>query len=369
MDLGLIGFALALPIFFLAIPGGLLLEHMDKRRVVIATQVIMMADALGLATLTLLGLVQTWHIVLLSLILGIATAFEITARQAMLIELVGREALPNAIALQSTAFNISRVLGPALTVPLLAWLPTGGEGWIFLLNGLSFLAIIIGLLFIRAQPTIFPRRRELTMLDELREGTQYLTRTPSVSRLILIAGVFGLLAFPIIQQLPVVSMDVLGRIGDSKATVDARNSLLYAAQGMGALLAAVSLAVNNSAGGRNLRLIGGEAAFLLSMMALPLSRTPGLSAILVAIMGWGGVTMLATMNTLIQTRVPDGLRGRVFSMYLWALQGVAPFGSLLVGWITQRWNLPLTAVVCGGACLLLAALIQRPGAGQKALNT
>jgi MFS family permease len=117
LDLGLIGFAGALPTFFLALPGGVLIEHLDKRRTVIASQIVMMLDALVLAVLALNGTIQIWHILVLTLVLGIATAFEITARQAMLIELVGREALPNAIALQSTGFNLTRVLGPALVAP------------------------------------------------------------------------------------------------------------------------------------------------------------------------------------------------------------------------------------------------------------
>ncbi len=131
-DLGLIGFAVTLPTFFLALPGGVLIEHADKRKAIIFLQSIMMLDTFALAILALSGVIQIWHIVITSLILGIATAFEITARQAMLIELVGRESLPNAIALQSTAFNMSRVLGPALAAPTLLLFSTNGEGWIFL---------------------------------------------------------------------------------------------------------------------------------------------------------------------------------------------------------------------------------------------
>jgi len=357
-DLGLIGFALTVPTFFLALPGGVLIEHTDKRRTVIAMQYVMLLDAAALAILTLLGLIQIWHLVLLSLILGIALAFEITARQAMLIELVGREALPNAIALQSTAFNISRVLGPALVAPLLLWFPARGEGWIFLLNALSFAAIILGLLFVRPRHRILAQPRVHSVLTELREGTQYLGRTSSVGLLILMTGILGLLAFPILQQLPVVSKDLLGQLGESKAVVDARNSWLYAAQGVGALIAAFSLAINSSARGRDLRLIAGQAVFILSMMALPFSHTLGIAIILVACMGLGSVTMLATMNMLIQLQVPNGLRGRVFSLYLWALQGVAPFGSLLIGWLTETWSLPTTAVACGGVCLLTVGGIQ-----------
>jgi MFS family permease len=148
-DLGLIGFAVTLPTFFLAIPGGVLIEHVDKRKAIIFLQAIMMINTFVLAFLTLSDVIQIWHIVILSLILGIATAFEITARQSMLIELVGRESLPNAIALQSTAFNMSRVLGPALVAPALLFLTKNGEGWIFLFNGISFAAIIVSLLFVQ----------------------------------------------------------------------------------------------------------------------------------------------------------------------------------------------------------------------------
>ncbi len=352
-DLGLIGFALTLPTFFLAIPGGVLVEHVDKRKAIIFMQIIMMIDTFILAFLTLSGQIQIWHIVLLSFILGIATAFEITARQAMLIELVGREALPNAIALQSTAFNMSRVLGPALVAPVLLLSIENGEGWIFLLNGLSFVAIIISLTFVNAiyRAPVEPRTRP--MLDELREGTQYLIQNSSVGFLIVIAAMFGIFGFPIIQQLPVISKDLLSQATDTRALVDVRNSMIYTAQGAGALIAAFMITFNNSSRWRGVRLVVGQAAFIFGMMAIPFSRSLWPAMILIALMGWGAVTQLATMNTLIQLQVPNALRGRVFSMYLWALQGIAPFGSLLVGWMTQELTLSTTALICGATCLVV----------------
>jgi MFS family permease len=357
-DLGLIGFAVTLPTFFLAIPGGVLIEHVDKRKAIIFLQIIMMLDTFVLAFLSLNETIQIWHIVVTSLILGVATAFEITARQAMLIELVGRESLPNAIALQSTAFNLSRVLGPALIVPIFLLFPKNGEGWVFLLNGISFIAIIIGLFFVRTlyKAPIEPRTR--SMLIELREGTQYLITNPSVGLLIVIAATLGIFAFPIIQQLPVISKDLLGQIGDTKAAVDMRNSFLYTAQGIGALIAAFSIAMNNSARRRGLRLLLGEAAFILGMIAIPFSRSLLSTTIVIALMGWGSVTQLATMNTLIQLHVPDNLRGRVFSIYLWALQGITPFGSLLIGWMTQEFSLSTTAMLCGLFSLVVIGGIQ-----------
>lgn len=357
-DLGLIAFAVTLPTFFLAIPGGVLIEHVDKRKAIIFMQIIMMLDTFALAFLALNGSIQIWHIVVLSLILGIATAFEITARQSMLIELVGRESLPNAIALQSTAFNLSRVLGPALVAPILLFLKTNGEGWIFLFNGISYAAIIISLMFVHPKYMVPVEPRTRPMLEELREGTQYIVKNSSVGLLIVIAAVLGLFAFPIIQQLPVVSTDLLKQANDTRASVDLRNSMIYTAQGAGALVAAFMIAFNNSSRWRGLRLLLGEATFILGMIAIPFSRSLWPALIVIAFMGWGMVTQLATMNTLIQLQVPNALRGRVFSIYLWALQGVGPFGSLLVGWMTQELSLSTTALICGSISLIVIGGIQ-----------
>jgi len=357
-DLGLIGFALTLPTFFLAIPGGVFVEHLDKRKAVIVLQSVMMINTFILAYLALSGRIQIWHIVLLSLILGVAMAFEITARQAMLIELVGREALPNAIALQSTAFNMSRVLGPALVAPVLLFFAGNGEGWIFLLNGISFAAIIFGLTLVRVKYKAPVEPRTRPVMDELREGTYYLRKNSSVGLLIVIAALLGIFAFPIIQQLPVVSKDLLSQVGDTKGIVDMRNSMIYTAQGAGALIAAFMIAFNNTARWRGLRLLLGEATFILGMIMIPFSHSLGPAMIVVALMGWGAVTQLATMNTLIQLQVPNALRGRVFSIYLWALQGVAPFGSLLIGWMTQEFSLSSTALICGLICLIAMGGIQ-----------
>lgn len=371
LDLGLIGFATTLPTFFLAIPGGVLVEHVDKRKAIIFLQSIMMLDTFVLAFLALSGAIQIWQIVITSLILGITSAFEITARQAMLIEIVGRETLPNAIALQSTAFNLSRVLGPALTATILLLFSKNGEGWVFLLNGFSFAAIIFGLLFVRTiyKAPIEPRTR--SMLVELKEGLQYLASHPSVNLLIVIAATLGIFAFPIIQQMPVISKDLLKQASDTKSIVDMRNSLLYTAQGVGALIAAFAIAINNTARWRGLRLILGEAAFILGMIAIPFSHSLTHAMIIIALMGWGAVTQLATMNTLIQLQVPNNLRGRVFSIYLWALQGITPFGSLLVGWMTQEFSLASTALLCGLISLIVIGGIQifHPSIREATLNT
>jgi MFS family permease len=368
-DLGLIGFAFSLPTFLLALPSGVWIERWDKRRTVMVLQAVMMMNAFVLALLTLTGAIQIWHIVALALILGIATTFEITARQSMLIELTGRESLPNAIALQSTAFNLSRVLGPALTAPLLLVFRENGEGWIFFLNGLSFAAIILSLFFITLRFKAAPANTHArnSFLRDFADGGRYIRANRNIGLLILIAAILGVFGFPIMQQIPVLAKDILAQAGDTKAIVDARNSAIYTAMGGGALIAALTIALNNSTKGIGARLLAGEAAFIGGMMGIGFSGSLWQAVLLIAMLGWGGVTQLATMNTSIQTQIPNDLRGRVFSMYLWALQGVAPVGSLLIGWMTQVWTLPVTALVCGSICLLGIGSIQLtyPGVRQS----
>jgi len=356
-DLGLIGFASTLPTLLLALPGGVIVEHLDKRKTVIVLQAVMMFQALAMSFLTLTGVIQIWHIVFLAFILGTASAIEITARQAMLIELVGREALPNAIALQSTIFNAARVIGPSLVAPFLILIREQGEGWAFLANGLSYLFVIIGLLFVRTQYKAGSPTERRNLVDELKEGQSYILKTPLVAWLIVFAGLFGLFAYPIVQQIPVLAKDVLYQIGDTEAIVAARNSALYTAQGVGALIAAVTLSANSAYRRKGFLLTFGQYAFITGMIVLAFPRSLIPILLLIAIMGWGAVTQLTTMNTLIQLQAPNGLRGRVFSTYLWALQGASTFGSLLIGGMVQAWGLPVTALVTGGICALAVSSI------------
>ncbi|PWH17880.1 MAG: hypothetical protein DDG60_01450 [Anaerolineae bacterium] len=357
LDLGLIGAAATLPTFLLALPGGVLVERLDKRQTVIALQVVMMLQALAMAALTLSGHIQIWHIVALSFLLGIANAIEITARQAMLIELVGKDRLPNAIALQATIFNAARVLGPMVAAPFLVFVAENGEGWAFLANGISYLFVVIGLLFVNTPfKTTRPVKRDSSAFEEFLEGQRYILARPVVGMLILMSSIIGFIGFPLVQQIPVLAKDMLAQVGDTQATQGARNSLLFTFQGIGALSAALTLAAFNPRR-KGWLLALGQMAFSVSLIALSFNRLVPLAAVLILFLGWGTVTMLATTNTLIQLEVPDALRGRVFSTYLWGLQGVAPFGSLAIGWMSQHWGLPNALLVCGLSCLLFIASV------------
>ena len=369
LDLGIIGFAATLPTLIFALPAGVLVERWDKRKTVIILQAIMSLQAFGLAALTLTGRVQIWHITLLAFIFGTASAVEITARQAMLIELAGREALPSAIALQTTAFNLGRILGPSLAAPLLA---AGSEGLVFLVNGISFLFVIGGLLLARTRYKV-PREanQEFSLGAEFREGLSYIRKNNVVASIILMSTLLGFFGMPLLQQIPALGRDVLQTVHDTEQIVATRTSQLYIAQGFGALTAAFLAAFFSASKRKGLALILGQASFILALIALGLARNLSLSLGLLILIGYGSVTQLVTMNTLIQLQVPNGLRGRVFAMYLWALQGVAPFGSLLIGGLAQTWGVPLATMV-GGLVMLVtvgALHLLNPGVRHARLNS
>jgi hypothetical protein len=345
-DLGLIGFASTLPTLLLALPAGVFVERWDKRKTVIFFQAIMSLQAFGLAALTFTGHIQIWHIGVLALIFGTASAVEITARQAMLIELAGREALPSAIALQTTAFNVGRVIGPLVASWLL--ISTGTEASVFMANGVSFLFVIAGLFIAQTRYKV-PRELEekQSLIMEFREGMAYIRRNSLVASIILMAALVGFFGFPLIQQIPALARDVLKTASDTETIVAARTSLLYAAQGGGALVAAILAAYMNASPNKGLMVTLGQISFIIPLIVLGYVSTLNISLALLVLIGWGTVTQLVAMNTLIQIKVPNGLRGRVFSVYLWALQGVAPFGSLLIGGLAQNWGVAFAALAGG----------------------
>jgi MFS family permease len=356
--LGLIGFASALPALLLTLPAGVLVERMDKRKVVIIMQSVMMVQAFGMAFLALTGLITIGHIVVMAFILGMANSIENTARQAMLIELVGKQALPNAIALQSTIFNAARVLGPAIAGPLLVLLQDRGEGWAFFANGISYLFVIIGLFYVHSNPeyssNVGPHVGAMT---EFREGQKYILTTTVVALLIITAAVPGFIGFPSMQQVPVFARDIFKLPGDTEALIAARNSAMITAQGFGALIAAVTLATFSMIKHKGRLMTIGQFVFAGALIGLSFSTTLPMSLPLMTLIGWGTVTQLAMTNTLIQLLVPNQLRGRVISTYFWALNGVAPFGSLFVGWIAQTFGAPTAVLVGGSVCFILALAV------------
>jgi MFS family permease len=365
LDLGLIGFSTTLPTLLFALPAGVLIERWDKRKTVIILQAVMSVQAFGLAFLAMTGRIEIWHIVILAFVYGSAVAVEVTARQAMLIELAGKEALPNAIALQTTAFNLGRILGPLAAAWLIAM--TGTEGSVFLTNGISFVFIVGSLLMAR---TRFKVEKEAKISrgigSEFKEGLAYIRRSTVVLSAILMSSLLGFFGIPLLQQIPAVARDILKTALDTEVVIAARTSSLYTAQGVGAVIAAFMMTYFSSAD-KNKMLLWGQAFFIFPIILLGMTANQYLALALLALIGWGTVTQLISMNTMIQIRVPDELRGRVFSVYFWALQGVAPFGSIVIGSVAQTWNVP-TAITVGGLVCLAGIAIVRLGFSKRAAD-
>ena len=354
-DLGLIGFAATLPTLLFALPAGVLIEHWDKRKAVIILQAVMSLQAFGLAVLAFSGHIQIWHIALLALLFGTASAIEITARQAMLIELVGRESLPSAIALQTTAFNLGRILGPTLAAPIIA---AGGEGAVFLTNGISFLFVIGGLLMARThyqlpRTDIQFRNLVANLTAEFREGLAFIRSQSLIRTVILMATLLGFFGMPLLQQIPALARDVLQTVHDTEALVATRTSQVYAMQGVGALAAALLAAYFSRNRRKGFLLTVSQSIFIAALIILAFTSSLPIALVLMIFIGYGSVGQLVTMNTIIQMRVPDELRGRVFAVYLWGLQGVAPFGSLLIGAGAQEWGVPYSMLISGIILLVL----------------
>ena len=356
LDLGLIGFANTLPTLLFALPAGVLVERWDKRKAVILLQLLMSLQAFALAYLSYTGKIQMWQIVLLAFFYGSAVAVEVTARQAMLIELTGRDALQSAIALQTTAFNVGRVLGPLCAAWIIA--ATGSESAVFLANGLSFIFVIAGLMLAQTPYKVdHERSAKRGLLQEFREGLAYIRNNSLILSVVLMAALVGFFGIPLVQQIPALARDVLKTILDTEAIVATRTSNLYAAQGVGALVAAF-MAASMPGSDKSRMLLLGQITFILPIIALGFVTRINVALLLLAFIGWGTVTQLVMMNTIVQTNVPDILRGRVFSVYFWALQGVAPFGSIVIGWTAQTWRVPAAAIFAGMVCLLGIVLIR-----------
>jgi len=342
--LGTVAFSSQFPVFLLAPLGGTIADRHNRHRIVIATQVSSMLLALILAVLTLSGRIEVWQIAVLGGLLGVVNAFDIPARQSFLVEMVGREDLMNAIALNSSMFNGARVMGPAIAGLLVASI---GEGWCFLANSVSYLAVIAGLLMMRLGK---PRQPDRTVspLESILEGFRYARRTAPIRALLVLVGLVSLVGMPYTVLMPVFADAILHGGARGLGT-------LMGATGVGALLGALTLANR-----RGLRGLGGwtasaAAGFGLSLMLFAVSRWFTLSAILLVLTGFCMMLQMACTNTLLQSMAPDRLRGRIIALYSMMFMGMAPFGALFAGVAAGHLGAPVTVAAGGAVCLLGAA--------------
>jgi MFS family permease len=339
--LGLVGFASQFPILILAPIAGAVADTYPRRKSMLAIQTSAMLLAFPLAALTLLNRIQVWHVMVLAVLLGIVNAFDIPVRQSFVAEMVGREDLINAIALNSSMLNGARVIGPAIAGIVVATL---GEGWCFLINGLSYLAVIIGLLFITAGNQT-PHEHEGSRMEAIIEGFRFVLHTKPVRALLLLLGVVSLMGMPYSVLMPIFADQILNG-GPSGL------GILMGFSGIGALVGAVTLAGRKGIRGLGTWVMRACGGFGTSLIFFSLSRTFWLSAILLVPVGFSLMVQMASSNTLIQSMVPDRLRGRVMSVYSMMFLGMAPFGALFSGLLANRFGAPLTVALGGVVCIV-----------------
>ncbi len=339
--LGIVSFASSIPVLTLILGAGVFIDRVPKRTLLILTQSASMALAFILAADVIVGWVQAWHIVILSFLLGAVNAFDAPARQAFVVEMVDeREDLMNAIALNSAIFNAARIIGPTLAGIALAAV---GAAWCFLLNGVSFIAVIIGLWMMRVPPFVAAKRTE-SPVKQLREGLHYIWHHQTVRTIISLAAVANLFAFGYSSLMPAFAQDVLNS-GPTGL------GLLSAAVGVGALGGALMVASLGNFNRKGQLLTFGNLFFPTMVLLFSASRWLPISMLILMGVGLGFMIQNATANTLVQTSVPDELRGRVMSVYMMVFGGFFPLGALMAGAIAERTSIPMGAAVGGGIAL------------------
>src|SRR5579862_6527951 len=334
--LGVTGFCAQIPVFLLAAVGGAVADRHDRHPILVATQSVSMLLALALAALTLTGRVQVWHVLTFAAALGVVNAFDIPTRQAFIVEMVGRDDLMNAIALNSSMFNGARIVGPAVAGVLVAAV---GEGWCFFANGVSYVAVIAGLLLMDVPHPAHASPRTSAVADII-EGFRFVARTSPVLALVLLLGLVSLAGMPYAVLMPIFADRILH--GGASALGG-----LMAASGVGALAGALSLAFRRSVRGLGRWVALSSAGFGVSLVLFAASRTLWLSGALLFPVGFAMMVQMASSNTLVQAMVPDALRGRVMAVYSMMFMGLAPFGALLAGGLADRFGASLT-VAAGG---------------------
>jgi MFS family permease len=344
--LGLVGFAGQIPIFILSPFAGVMADRWNRHRILIITQSLSMVQALILAALTLSGAIQVWQIIALSAILGCINALDIPVRQSFIVEMVERkENLANAIALNSTMFNAARLVGPSVAGLVVAMF---GEGACFLLNGMSFIAVIAGLMAMKIKARE-AERDDAHVLERLKEGLSYAFGSVPIRMILLLLGVMSLTGMSYAVLMPVFARDVL-RGGPQTL------GFLMASAGVGAMIATLYLASRRTVLGLGGLIPASAALFAAGLMLFSMSRALWLSLVLLAFTGFGMMVNMAASNTILQTISDDDKRGRVMSLYTVAFLGMAPLGSFLAGALASKIGVTYTLMAGGVVCMASAAV-------------
>jgi len=339
--LGIVGFAGQILTFAFAPFAGVWIERIDRRKLLVATQVAAAIQSLAMAALTLAHVITLWEIIALTALQGLINAFDMPARQSFLVQMVDdRNDLGNAIAINSSMANGGRLIGPAIAGLVITAV---GEGWCFLLDGISYLAVIASLLLMRIK-LLNIRRNPASMLEQMREGWNYVSTFRPIRTILLLFALLGLMAGPYAVLLPVFAGQVLH--GGAHTL-----GWLAGASGVGALVSALSLTVRKSVVGLTRMVQIAAVMFGSALILFGLSHTLWLSLALMLFVGFGMMQVFSASNTIIQTLVSEDKRARVMSYYAMAFFGTAPFGSLLAGGLAHQIGAPRTVIFAGVLCL------------------
>ena len=346
LALGVVGFAAAIPVLIISLWGGVIVDRVPKRRRLVMTQIGAMLLAFILSALAFANVVQVWHIVVLAACLGAVSAFDNPARQAFVVEMVGREDLPNAIALNSMTFNSARIIGPAIAgVVLLAV----GAAWCFFWNGVTFLAVIAGLLAMRLPPHE-PRVEHGSAWQQLKSGLAYAWHAEDLRGLLLLAMVFSFFGITYSTVLPAFVDKMLHQGAAAFGAINA-------ASGVGAVTGAYLIAQFGDRGQRGRWLTSSILAFPVVLCLFAANSIYPLALVLAVFLGVGFMLTFTAINTLLQTRIQDDMRGRVLSLYTLTFAGFSPFGNLILGSASEVIGLSVAIVLAGLICLILSAII------------
>lgn len=345
--LGLLGFSSQVPVFFVAPFGGVLADRVRRHRILVTTQTISMLLAFVLAAVTLAHAVRPWHLFVLASSLGLVNAFDIPARQSFIVEMVGKDDLLSAIALNSSLVNGARILGPALAGITVAAV---GEGWCFFLNGASFLAVIAGLLLMRDLPPPRPMI-EASAIEYVVEGLRYVFKTPRIRSVLALLGLVSLTGMPYVVLMPVFAARILD--GDARTL-----GMLMGSAGAGALMGAVLITLRAKTQDLERWIPIAASLFGAALVGFASSRWLPFSMVLLLPVGAGMLMHMSTSNTLLQTLAPDAMRGRVMSIFSMMFMGMTPFGALLAGFVARHVG-PQITVAGGGLCCIAGALVFR----------
>lgn len=347
-QLGLVNVLQFLPVLLFGIPAGIIADRFPKRSIMMVTQSAMMLLAALMAVLVISDTVQLWHVFVIATMFGLANAVDMPTRQAFVSEMVERDALMNAIALNSALFNTGRIVGPAVAGLLLA---TIGPGPLFGINAISYIAVLTGLWMMDVAP--ITNTSTVSPLQRLRDGISYVRADPIVSRTILMVGMIGIFGMNFNVWIPVLASDAF-------AAGSSAYGQLFSAMGAGSLLGALSLAFSGRGPNRN-RMIGAVIAMGVTEVFLGVIAVDGtallLGALSLAVVGFASTNAMSTANTLVQTTAPDELRGRVMAVYMTVFAGSIPIGALIAGWVTGQFGI-FVSMAMGGTMVLFAGLFQ-----------